>query len=341
MKTLTIGVFGSILLLVLTAISTSAKPCECKDMDKLKAEILRTSTSEAAWKQIFGWTRGTTGRDVSPISNDALNTRFMQLARAPQSQWDRIMSEPIGKIETPQKAGELDKNGEPIVSDAYQQANCDEIIEGIRVHERAHRDFYLDPAKLVGGSALTWRLLSTRAESEVESYRRQTAYLREVLAKLESECHGELVYEAPITLNMQPLLMYKIVSNARISFKIDDNNKITGGGIQTLTLEQIGSGACTATSAGSEYEWTVSGQEENGFLQFKFSPKAGTTIPGIQMQCKIAGGQGYGMSLPVSFNIGDVRIEKKDGATRELDLSRVSGGRATGKAVTTLHLYKK
>jgi hypothetical protein len=84
----------------------------------------------------------------------------------------------------------------------------------------------------------------------------------------------------------------------------------------------------------------VSGQEENGFLQFKFSPRTGTTIPGIKMECRIAGGQGHGMSLPVNFSIGDVRIEKKDGATRELDISRISGGRATGKAITTLHLYK-
>lgn len=330
----------SILFLTLTALSTFAKPCECKDMDSIKAEILRTSTAEAAWMQIFGWTKGTVGRDFPPGSNGELNTRYLQLARTPRSEWDRVMRGPVGEIETPQIAGGLDQNGDVVVTESYRQANCDEIVEGVRIHERAHHDFYLSVYGMAAGRALTWRLLSTRAESEVDSYRKQTAYLKEVLAKLESECHGELIYEAESILNMQPMLVYKITSTARISFKIDENKKITGSSLQTLTLEQLSSGFCTATSANSEYEWIVSGQEEGGFLQFKFSPKGTTTIPGIQAQCKIGNQQGYGMSLPVSFGIGDVRMEKKDGATRELDISRMTGGRATGKAITTLHLYK-
>ena len=341
MKASTFIIFGSILLITLTAFSTFAKPCECKDLDRIKAEIRRTSTAEDVWKEIFGWSRGMLEDVKPPASNDELNTKFVQLANAPRSEWRRIVSEPVGKIEEQRKVGGLNQSGEVVLDKTFEQGNCDEIVEGVRVHERTHRNFFTSPLNLATGSALTWRLVQTRAESEVESYRAQRIYLEAQLALLESRCDGELEYQAESTLNMQPLIVMKIVSTARISFKIDANKKITGSGIQTLSYEPLSSSACTANSARSEYEWIVSGREEGGFLQFKFSPKGGAAIPGLQMTCKIGNQQGYGMSLPVPFGIGDVRMEKKDGARSEIDFARMSGGKATGKGAITLHLYKK
>lgn len=323
-------------LAVLLSPEVQAKPCECKDLEKIKSEINRTRKSMDVWKEIFGWARGTLEGVKPPATNDELNAKFSQLYNALPSEWRRILAEPAGKPAVQQNVGGLDQNGDVIVNEEFTQANCDGIVEGVRVHERTHARKYTSPLTALG----PWNLVRIRAESEVEAYRAQTIYLDALVAALELKCDGELEYRADITLNMQPLIMTKIVSTANISFKIDQNGRITGSGIQTLSSEQVGSGACTVTSVRTEYEWIVTGQEENGFLQFKFSPRSGTTIPGIQMQCKIAGGQGYGMTLPTNFSIGDIRMEKKDGATREMDMSRVSGGRATGKAVTTLRLYK-
>jgi hypothetical protein len=341
-KASTIIILGSILLVMLATFSTFAKPCECEDIDKIKAEIARVSLSEEAWKEIFGWARGMLPRVDGvkpPLSNDELNTKFLQLKNAPQSEWKRIVSEPVGKIEEIQKVGELDQNGDVIVNETFKQNNCDGIVEGIRVHESTHRNFFTSPFNMARGDLLTWRLLRTRAESEVESYRAQRIYLEALLASLEIRCDGELEYEAEITVNMQSMILMKVASTARISFKIDANKKITGTGTQTLSFGSSSDSACTASNTKSEYELIVSGQEEGGFLRFKFSPKGGATIP--DMKCKIGDGEGDWVSIPIPFGIGDVQIEKKDGAKHEDDFAKMSGGMATGKSVITLHLYKK
>ncbi len=92
----------------------------------------------------------------------------------------------------------------------------------------------------------------------------------------------------------------------------------------------------------SDYEFALSGQEEGGFLQFKFSsPKGQMTTSGIQMKCSFAGGgQGFAYTLPIQRGFGDVRMEKKDGAKQEVDLSSITGGMFKGTGVLTLHLYK-
>ena len=73
-----------------------AAPCKCKDIDAIASEIQRVSTGEAAWKEIFAWARGLR-RDVAmPQSNDEMNTKFLQLARTPRSNWDRTMRDRAG-----------------------------------------------------------------------------------------------------------------------------------------------------------------------------------------------------------------------------------------------------
>jgi hypothetical protein len=330
---------GSIIFLALSAAGVFAKPCECKDMEKIKAEIARTSTAEAAWMEIFAWARGLREGVKEPASNDELNTRYLQLARAPRSDWNRIMTAPIGQIETPEKAGGLDKNGEPVVNAAFQASNCDEIVEGVKVHERAHRDFFLSADKLAEGSALTWRLLRTRAESEVVSYRAQTAYLKGVLEKL--KCGGELEYHMIGVMSMPMIGTFKFLADSTFPFTIDENKKIEGGGIQKQKLDASGS-VCTVSGYKEDNEWAVSGEEQGEFLQFKFSPKGDAMLPSIQMKCSVPGqGQGFGFSLPVPRGLGDVRMEKKDGAKQEVDLAGITGGLVTGKGVLTLHLDKK
>ena len=106
-------------LFVMMPRDVAAKPCECKDITVMIAEIERVSTAEAAWKEIFAWANRLHHDLPEPSSNDELNTKYAQLARAPRADWDRIMHAPIQQIEKLEKAGELDDQGEPIVNENF------------------------------------------------------------------------------------------------------------------------------------------------------------------------------------------------------------------------------
>lgn len=330
--------------------SDGQSPCDCRHLEALQIELrnaqrlqqafrnkipeLRAMGPQSSLAELQRFARAEARRGLEAVPNYSGPTEVEYVAQG------SLLYDPAHpkSTDTNESLCRMAASAQAALDEAKQKSACAGIGKALQAHEDIHRNSCLRR----GFKSFFFMNGTERAEEEVEAYGAQIAALRAEIAKLESECDGELEYQAPITLNMPPLLVYKIVSTARISFKIDENTKkISGSGTQKLTLEQIGSGACTATSARSEYEWTVSGQEEGGFLQFKFSPKVGTTIPGIEMQCRIAGGQGYGMSLPMNFSIGDVRIEKRDGATTEIDISRISGGRASGKAITKLHLYNE
>lgn len=167
---------------------TTAKPCECKDIDSITAEIQRVSTAQEAWKEIFAWAKGLHNDIAPPKSNDELNTKFLQLARAPRSSWDLVMHQSVQQIEKVQKAGGLDKDGEVIVSPTFAETHCEGIVEGVRVHERAHKDFYLSPGNFIEGGFFSSAHFKLRSESEVESYRAQKAFLERELAALKQRC---------------------------------------------------------------------------------------------------------------------------------------------------------
>jgi hypothetical protein len=163
-----------------------AKPCECKDIGAITAEIQRVSTAEEIWKEIYSWSRGLLKDVARPKSNDELNTKFLQLARAPRTDWRRIVREPIQEVEKPATAGGLDDNGEPVVNDDYAQSHCDTMVRGVQTHELAHADFFRDPVNF--SFATSTQLLRLRAESEVVSYRAQKEYLVKKLEELEKKC---------------------------------------------------------------------------------------------------------------------------------------------------------
>ena len=168
-----------------------AKPSECKDINAMTAEIQRVSTAEEAWKEIFSWARGLHNDIAEPKSNDELSTKAGQLQRAPRSDWDRIIHEPIQQIERQQIIGGLDKDGEVKIDDAFVQSHTDEIVEGVRVHERAHRDFFLSPGNVLEAGLMSSRHLRIRSESEVVSYGAQKAFLDETLKAIRKRCKGD------------------------------------------------------------------------------------------------------------------------------------------------------
>lgn len=167
-------------------------PCTCADLDKIQAQLDRVTKSEEVWKEIFAWARELY-RDVNlPQSNDDLNQKFVQLTGAPQSQWrDLIKQGPVQEKQALKKVAGLSKEGEPVLDDDFKKNNCDDVIEAERVHEQAHKDFYLSFPKILE-AGMSSRLLRLRAESEVESYRAHKTFLERKLSELKLKCLAKL-----------------------------------------------------------------------------------------------------------------------------------------------------
>lgn len=183
------------LFLLLTGFNGTAYaegPCTCSDLDKIQAQLDRVTKSEEAWKEIFAWARELY-RDVNlPQSNDDLNQKFVQLTGSPKSQWrDLIKQGPVQEKLALKKVAGLSKEGEPVLDDDFKKNNCDDIIEAERVHEQAHKDFYLSFPKIFE-AGMSSRLLRLRAESEVESYRAHKTFLEKKLSELKLKCLAKL-----------------------------------------------------------------------------------------------------------------------------------------------------
>jgi hypothetical protein len=247
--------------LIASAPEAYAKPCECKDVGAMTAEIQRVSTAEAAWRETFAWARGLRRDIAEPKSNDELNTKFLQLARAPRSDWDRIIREPIQQIERPQTAGGFDKDGEVIINVDFSKSHCDEIVEGVRLHERTHRDFYLSPGNFIEGGLMSSRHLRLRSESEVVSYRAQKAFLDQELGTLKKRCKkyratgqdGPVVYSGVICSLDKPFSVTGTHPLFVFSFTFVPSSATAG----TASYSTSGSGISTAGSG----SYTIEGAD--------------------------------------------------------------------------------
>jgi hypothetical protein len=169
-----------------------------------------------------------------------LDTKYRQLARAPRADWDRIMHDPIHQIEKVDKAGGLNDKGEPIVNENFVKTHCDDIVEGIRVHERAHRDFFYSPGNVVD-VPMRSRHLRLRSESEVVSYRIQKAFLKEKLdaAKISADAEGH--YRGSATVNWAGTLIGSLAWGSTMNYaptRADLNGEMDDNGPNLMNLEE-------------------------------------------------------------------------------------------------------
>jgi hypothetical protein len=227
----------------------SAAPCECKDIPRIEQEIARVTMSEGAWKEIFAWARELYPHVSPPGSNDDLNQKFAQLMGRPKSDWATVIEE--GPPKTTQKltkvAG-LNAFGEPVISEEFRKANCDEIVEAERVHEATHEKFYLSFPHFLEAGAMSSRHLRVRAESEVESYRAQKAYLTRQLDELEKRC--------PTLLRLESEIMATGPTNARatafaeVPLRFAEQKGFIGHGVLLYTTEPLPTPECRLSVKG-------------------------------------------------------------------------------------------
>lgn len=178
-----------LVLLGVVAEANAAGPCGCEDLAKLRSRADRAGKAVDAWKEIFAWARGLRSTPPLPESNEALNAKFGQLMNASTSRWDDIMNEPVELSDAPQKIGGMNDKGEPIVNKDFEDQNCDGIVQGVKLHENTHREFfYSHPLDVL----LSWRLLRVRAESEVPSYRAEQKFLNQQVSDLEKTCQPKV-----------------------------------------------------------------------------------------------------------------------------------------------------
>ena len=178
----------TLLLTVFSGIARGAGPCTCSDIDKIKQQLDRVTTSEEAWKEIFAWARELYPGVEPPQSNDDLDQKHTQLTTSAKSQWRELIKQ--GRVKEKKalkKVAGLSETGEPVVNDDFKKNNCDDIIEAEHKHEQAHKDFYLSFPKIFD-AGMSSRLLRLRAESEVESYRTHKTFLEQKLTELKLKC---------------------------------------------------------------------------------------------------------------------------------------------------------
>lgn len=209
----------------------------------MTAELKRVTTAEAAWMEIFAWARGLHPDMRPPSSNEELDTRYAQLARAPRNAWEGIMHTPIQQVEKLERAGELNASGEPIVSPEYSKTHCDDLVEAVRIHEAAHRDFFLSPGNFLEGGLMASRRFRLRSESEVVSYRTHKEFLTKKLDALKKlKCgyrasgqDGPVIYSGYVCDLEKPFTLSGTVREVTYNYKFTPASATAG----TATLSLI------------------------------------------------------------------------------------------------------
>lgn len=256
----------SILLAVFCLFSgaAAARECTCKDLPTIRRRAQKAGIAEAAWKQVFAWAKGLRQNPPLPTSNRDLNVKFVELMGASPSNWDAIMSQPSSDAAAePAKIGGLNSKGEPIIDEKFEQANCDIILEGVRLHEATHKDFFLAFslsrfASILMPSNLLW----LRAESEVEAYRAEKEFLAKKAKELEKAKKCKKPYRAsgqyrslafsgvicsleqPFTVKGQSMLEFKFnftpssETNGSVAISVSGHG-ITGTGSGTYAVEGV------------------------------------------------------------------------------------------------------
>lgn len=240
-----------------------ARECTCKDLPTIRKRAQKAGMAEAAWKQIFAWAKGLRTNPPLPTNNRDLNVKFVELMGASANSWDSIMSQPASNAAEPAKIGGLNSKGEPILDEKFEQANCDIILEGVRLHEATHKDFFLAFslsrfASILMPSNLLW----LRAESEVEAYRAEKEFLTAKAKELEKSKKCKKPYRAsgqymalafsgticsleqPFTVDGKSMLEFKFnftpaaESNGSVAITVSGHG-ISGGGSGTYTVEGL------------------------------------------------------------------------------------------------------
>lgn len=164
--------FAAVLLAMASSLSARAFtfPCTCQDIPKVEAELQSVIARGQAWGSVLADILGQSGH--APQNMDQAKDQFHQ-----NMGWTSV-----------KKIGGVDPNtGETIIDPAFEQENCDIIVNGVKVHEHEHLVYNLSqflPA-ILGDQRLLAKIL---AKSEVHAYTAQQDYLEAELEKLKRRC---------------------------------------------------------------------------------------------------------------------------------------------------------
>jgi len=257
--------------------------------------------AEEAWKEIYAWARGLRVNPPAPSTNKELNVRFGELMGAPRGSWDGIMTQPVGDAEEPQKIGGMNSKGEPIIDEGFQSQNCDDIIAGVRLHEAAHKQFFLAfSLDRIVSELMSSNLLWLRAESEVEAYRAEKEFLKGKAEELEKKCGRTATATTPNGITYTAI---RCEASPWGPWKLTVSGPMAGQG--TVTVEQGGSGTWSANTvvsgAGVAIQQTGSADYVDGpNPQLRLTTKMATAMgktaaPGKSIDLAVKfGGEGCG-----------------------------------------------
>jgi hypothetical protein len=147
-----------------------AKPCSCKDIKKIEDTLEMIDKTRRAWYSVLADIYGR-GKDA-PKNMDEARQRFR---------------ENMGWTST-RKVGGLDPDtGDAVIDPQFEQENCESIVNGVKVHEKAHLRYglsrsipitFMDPGTLA----------KVLAKSEIDARNYEETFLKEELKKLKEKC---------------------------------------------------------------------------------------------------------------------------------------------------------
>jgi len=252
--------------------------------------------------QIFAWARGLRTNPPLPTDNKELNLRFVELLNAPKNSWDQIMSQSVQPGEEPPKIGGMNKLGEPIIDQNFQDQNCDTIVEAVRVHEQAHKRYYLAfSLDRIVSEMMPANLLWLRAESEVEAYRAEQEFLKAKAEELEKKCGRTATATTP---NGITYTATRCEASPWGPWKLTVSGPMSGQG--TVNVSEGGGGTWSATCTLAGAPMALS---QNGSAEYSEGPN-----PELRLTTNLATAMGRSASpgksivLPVQF--GSASCEK-------------------------------
>jgi hypothetical protein len=175
-----------------------------------------------------------------------------------------------------------------------EAVTCKDLYEIAFKHETLHLQrcqARLNSKKLLTPAGL--------AREEAEGYAQEIRELKELLKKL--ICKGKLTFVMASSISMPaPVGTLQFNSEGTYPFRINDQEKIGGDG--SYWIKVATSGQCTVSGYDATYAQSVSGDAEEDYLQFKFTPKGQATFSSFRITCPAGPLESYGSLVLLSHS---------------------------------------
>lgn len=310
--------------------------CSCKDLEVLQVELrnaqrlqqafrnkipdLRSMTPASSMAELQRFARTDARRDLESLPNYKGAGEFDYVAQG------SLLYDPTHPTSTDNnQLCSLTASAQADFQQAMKSSACDGIGKALQAHEEVHRN-----SCLAKGFVNFFEMNGAdRAQEEVDAYGAQIKALRGEIAQVLERAQFTVILAVKTRAQMPANPLYSAITienhseiQTSSASGSADKFRFDGQGQQTNNVSVDGN--CRMTG-GVPFNLPARVSIETDGLTAEVSYETQGTMPSIGMSCEVAGGHGYGMSMPVPMNAGKVPVTKmplKDGAEMVFDMSQ-------------------